>query len=201
MEFHEKLQELRKQKGLTQDELAAQLYVSRTAISKWETGRGYPSIDSLKTIADFFSVTVDELLSTNEILTIAEEGEKRKVAYFRDLIFGLLDLCMALLLFLPFFAHTEGEEIHSVSLLALCDVQPYLKGTYFAVVALTILMGILLLTLQNWQHRLWMKGKLTLSLALGGVCVLTFIVSSQPYASIYAFVLLGIKAFTLLKHE
>ena len=51
MEFNEKLQELRMNKGLTQDELAEALYVSRTAISKWESGRGYPSIDSLKEIA------------------------------------------------------------------------------------------------------------------------------------------------------
>ena len=48
MEFHEKLQELRKSRGLTQEELAEALFVSRTAISKWESGRGYPSIDSLQ---------------------------------------------------------------------------------------------------------------------------------------------------------
>lgn len=58
MEFCEKLQELRKKRGLTQEELAEQLYVSRTAISKWESGRGYPSIDSLKAIAKFFSVSL-----------------------------------------------------------------------------------------------------------------------------------------------
>ena len=46
MEFYQRLQELRKQKGLTQEELADKLYVSRTAISKWESGRGYPNIDS-----------------------------------------------------------------------------------------------------------------------------------------------------------
>ena len=46
MEFGEKLQELRKKKGLTQEELAEALYVSRTAVSKWELGRGYPNIDS-----------------------------------------------------------------------------------------------------------------------------------------------------------
>ena len=47
MEFHEKLQELRRQKGITQEELAQALYVSRAAVSKWESGRGYPNIDSL----------------------------------------------------------------------------------------------------------------------------------------------------------
>lgn len=52
MEFHEKLQELRKSRGLTQEELAEALFVSRTAISKWESGRGYPSIDSLRKYPD-----------------------------------------------------------------------------------------------------------------------------------------------------
>ena len=52
MEFHEKLQELRKNSGLTQEELAEILYISRTAISKWESGRGYPSIESLRGISN-----------------------------------------------------------------------------------------------------------------------------------------------------
>ena len=66
MEFHEKLHSLRKQKGLTQEALAEALHVSRTAVSKWESGRGYPNIDSLKATAAFFGVTVDELLTENE---------------------------------------------------------------------------------------------------------------------------------------
>ena len=103
MEFNEKLQALRKQKGLTQEELAEKLYISRTAVSKWESGRGYPNIDSLKAISKLFGITIDELLSGDELLNIAEEDTKLKERALRDLIFGLLDCSMALLLFLPFF--------------------------------------------------------------------------------------------------
>lgn len=61
MEFNEKIQALRKSKNLTQEQLAGLLFVSRAAISKWESGRGYPSIESLKMLAKVFSVSVDEL--------------------------------------------------------------------------------------------------------------------------------------------
>ena len=89
MEFHEKLQELRKNRGLTQEELAEGLYVSRTAISKWESGRGYPSIDSLKEISNYFSVTIDELLSSEKLLSIAEKENKANLQSMCDLLFGL----------------------------------------------------------------------------------------------------------------
>ncbi|NLY96430.1 MAG: helix-turn-helix transcriptional regulator, partial [Clostridiaceae bacterium] len=73
MEFNERLQKLRTGKNLTQEELAQKLYVSRSAISKWESGRGYPSIDSLKAIARFFHVTLDELIGSEETVRLAEE--------------------------------------------------------------------------------------------------------------------------------
>ena len=199
MEFNEKLQELRKQKGLTQEALAEKLYVSRTAISKWESGRGYPNIESLKAIAKFFSVTVDELLSSDEVLTIAEEDNKRNETHFRDLMYGLLDLGIAMLLFLPFFAERADGIIQSVSLIALEGVQPYLKIAYFAVVILMIIMGILMLALQNCQWVAWIKSKATVSLILGAVAVLVFMISSQPYAAVFAFALLAMKAVMLIK--
>ena len=201
MEFNEKLQELRKQKGLTQEELAEKLYVSRTAISKWESGRGYPNIESLKAIAKFFSVTVDELLSTDEVLTIAEEDSKRKEKHFRDLMYGLLDICIAMLLFLPFFAQKADGTVQGVSLIALDGVQPYLKIAYLVVVILMIAMGILILALQNCQRAAWIKSKTIISLMLGAIAVLVFMISSQPYAAVFAFALLAIKAFMLLKRR
>ena len=201
MEFNEKLQELRKQKGLTQEELAEKLYVSRTAVSKWESGRGYPNIDSLKAIAKFFSVTVDELLSTNEVLTIAEEDGKRKEKHFRDLIYGLLDICISMLLFLPFFRQKTDEILHSVSLIALDGVQPYLKIAYFAVFISSIVIGILTLALQNCQWLAWVKSKTTVSLALGAIAVLVFMISAQPYPAVFAFALLAMKVLMLIKRQ
>ena len=199
MEFNEKLQELRKQKGLTQEELAEKLYVSRTAISKWESGRGYPNIESLKAIAKLFSVTVDELLSTDEMLTIAEEDSKRKEKHFCDVIYGLLDICIAMLLFLPFFAEDADGIIRSVSLIALGGVQNYLKIAYLVVVIAMIVMGVITLALQNIQTTAWVKSKTTISLILGATLVMLLMISSHPYATVYAFVLLAIKAFILIK--
>ena len=103
MEFNEKLQELRKQKNLTQEELAQALFVSRTAISKWESGRGYPNIDSLKAIAKYFDISIDQLLSGDELLCVAEENTKQRQAQFRNLIFGLLDCSMVLFFLLHTF--------------------------------------------------------------------------------------------------
>ena len=201
MEFNEKLQELRKQKGLTQEELAEVLFVSRTAISKWESGRGYPNIDSLKAIAKFFEMTIDELLSGDELLTIAEEDAKQKERTIRDLVFGLLDCGMALLLFLPFFGQKADGIIQEVSLLVLNSIQPYLKIAYIVFLGTMIGMGITTLALQNYRQRLWTQYKSILSLALSAVGVCLFIISQQPYAAVFVFAFLIIKAFMLIKRQ
>ena len=201
MEFHEKLQELRKQKGLTQEELAKHLYVSRAAISKWEQGRGYPGIDSLKAIATFFSLTVDELLSSNEVLHIAETEQRKKERGFRDLVLGLLDLSVAMLLFLPFFAARGAGVVQSSALLELSGVQHYLKVLYMLAVVAMIAWGILILALQSCQYAAWVRGKAPISLGLNAAAVLLFTLSLQPYAAVFGFAILSIKALILIKRQ
>ena len=199
MEFNQKLQELRKRKGITQEELAEKLYVTRTAISKWESGRGYPNIESLKAIAKFFSVTVDELLSADELLFLAEEDGKRREKFFLDLTYGLLDLCIAMLLFLPFFAEKVDGDVSSVSLIALEGVQIYLKAAYLVLVGAVIASGITILALQGYRAAAWLKVKTPLSLTFGVLLVLLLMISRQPYAASFAFALLVIKVFMLIK--
>ena len=201
MEFSQKLQELRKQKGLTQEELAKSLYVSRTAISKWESGRGYPSIDSLKEIAKCFSVTVDQLLSGEEVLTIAQEDQKQKTSHLRDMVFGLLDISVVMFFFLPFFGQNIGASVEEVSLLALNEIQAYLKIGYLVFVIATALLGVLTLALQNWDAAFWVKNKSNLSLGLTGLSVLLFIFSRQPYAAAFLFIFFAVKGLLLLKKQ
>lgn len=188
MEFHEKLQELRRRRGLTQEDVAEQLYVSRAAVSKWESGRGYPNIDSLKAIARFYGVSIDDLLSGDEMLTIAEEDRKEQENRFRNLVFGMLDGCTLLYLFLPLFAQRVDGMVLGVSLLALTGVAAYMKAAYIGFVLL-----------QSGWSMLTGKVRCEISLALNAVGVLLFSLSLQPYAAALSFVFLMIKVFLLIK--
>lgn len=199
MEFNEKLQELRKKSGMTQDELAQRLYVSRAAISKWESGRGYPNIDSLKALAKCFSVSIDVLLSGDEMLTIAEEEHRRKESRTRELVFGMLDVSSIMFFFLPFFGQKGVEIVEEVSLLSISSASMGLKAAYFAVILGVILCGILCLALQSGQGTLWQRSKVKLSLGMNAAAVFLFIISRQPYAAGFLFIFLMIKGSMLVK--
>lgn len=201
MEFNKKLHELRKKKRITQEKLAEILFVSRTAISKWESGRGYPNIDSLKAIAKYFEVTIDQLLSSDELLTIAEEDNKQKEMHFCDLVFGLLDCSVAIFFFLPLFGQKVDAIIQEVPLISLTEIAPYLRTGYFVIVIGIIVSGILTLALQNCYQAIWTKNKTKISLILNVVGELLFIISSQPYAAILLFVFLVIKVLILVKSQ
>lgn len=201
MELNEKLQELRKQKELTQEELAEILFVSRTAISKWESGRGYPNIDSLKAIAEFFDVTIDELLSSKELLSIAQKDSAIKIQQVRDLVFGLLDLSFLLFIFIPLFGQREGDFIRQVSLLVIENIPIYIEVVYYTIILGITVFGILLLTLQNWDHGIWIKNKSKISVLLSILSVMIFIATLQPYIATLSFVLLLIKASLLFKGQ
>ena len=118
MEFYEKLQQLRKQNNLTQEQLAEKLFVSRTAVSKWESGRGYPNLETLKTISSLFSVSIDELLSNDRLLAVAQQENRANMDRLTGFMFGALDALAVIFLFMPLFGQQEGGQIRTVTLLA-----------------------------------------------------------------------------------
>lgn len=66
MKFQDKMQQIRKDKGLSQEELAERIGVSRQAVAKWEAGLTYPDVDNLIAISGLFQISIDSLLKSEE---------------------------------------------------------------------------------------------------------------------------------------
>lgn len=197
MEFHEKLQKLRKSRGLTQEELAEAVYVSRTAVSKWESGRGYPSIDSLRQLARYFSISVDELLSGEKLLSIAEKEQQEQLASLCDLGFGIADVCSFLLMVLPLYPEAVGGVIRPVSLFAYAQASPFNRFAYWVLFLGLVLCGFLeLLFVKRKKTRPWLKD---VSMGLGILTVLLLAMGREAYAVTLAFVLLCVKGALLFR--
>ena len=199
MEFNEKLQELRKSKGLTQEELAEALYVSRTAISKWESGRGYPSIDSLKEISRFFSVSIDELLSGEKLISIAEKENKANLQNMCHLLFGMMDLCAVLLIILPLYSKTAENYISSVNLVAYTETAALNRWIYWGLFLSLILLGGWKVLLTQLQKQKKQKVLTCASVAVGIAAVLYLALARETYAVMLAFLLLVMKTVLLFK--
>jgi len=198
MEFNEKLQELRKARSLTQEELAEALYVSRTAISKWESGRGYPSIDSLKEISRFFSVTIDDLICPDEMITVAENDKREFVSKYVSLICCVLDALLAILVFIPAFGNGTDSS-GAVSLFGLTGISPWVKTLFIVIISIAILNGISGVIIVAFSKPVWNRHWLVTGVVLSILAVLVFIATRQPYAGIVCFAFLVIKGFLIAK--
>jgi transcriptional regulator with XRE-family HTH domain len=198
MEFNEKLQELRKSKSLTQEELAEALFVSRTAISKWEQGRGYPSIDSLKEISRFFSVSIDDLICSEEIISAAADEKKECVEKYISLICNTLDIFLALLLFLPVFGNGTDHPV-SVSLYAITGLSTWIKTVFAALISLAVLNGICGVIINHFDKPVWNRHRLMTGMVLSVACVAVFILTRQPYAGIICLAVLVVKGFMVAR--
>ncbi len=200
MEFGEKLCELRKNRKLTQEELAAALYVSRTAISKWESGRGYPSIDSLKEISKFFSVSIDGLLSGEKIISIAEKENKTNIKNICDLLLGICDVLYFVLIVLPLYSNPVGERIYAVNLFAYLEKVSFNHMVYWAMFLLLMICGAAKILLSCLKITGGQKALTITSMLFGMLTVLLLALTREAYAISAAFLLLAIKGILLLKY-
>ena len=200
MEFNEKLQELRKNRGLTQEELAESLYVSRTAVSKWESGRGYPNIESLKEISKFFSVSIDELLSGEKLLFIAEKENKTNIKNICELLFGAVDLFYVLLIFLPLYPDTVNGFIYSVSLLNYTEISSFNKTIYWVMFLALLLIGAIKIMFVKIRKEKVNKAVTVVSVFFNILIVLLFAITREVSALILVFLFLIIKGLLIYKY-
>ncbi|HSR05087.1 MAG TPA: helix-turn-helix transcriptional regulator [Proteiniclasticum sp.] len=68
MTFSEKLKYLRKEKEISQEELAKVIHVTRQSVSKWETGTAYPDMEKMKILSDFYKISLDDLMNTENVI-------------------------------------------------------------------------------------------------------------------------------------
>lgn len=78
MNFNEKLISLRKSMGLSQEELGAEIKVSRQTISKWESGQSYPDFQRLVLLSDYFGLTLDELIRDVDVADVRAKNQSNE---------------------------------------------------------------------------------------------------------------------------
>ncbi len=128
MIFSERLKKEREDRGWSQNDLAEKLHVSRQSVSKWETGKNYPSIEVIIDLSDLFGITIDELLRSDEELKEKVIKDSKQLAHpkwkaFFDTLFilGVLLLVAKLIIFgLNYVAGTEilvseGKSLRIIS--------------------------------------------------------------------------------------
>ena len=200
MEFGEKIQKLRNQNKWTQEQLAEKLYVSRTAVSKWESGKGYPNIDSLKDIAKLFNKTIDELLSSEEIIDIAKRENTSNIKRTNNLIYGLLDIISVLFIFLPLYAQRAENFIYSVSLISTNDISNIIKVSYIVILSILSLIGIAELIMNFVDNKKMQRIVNIISLIIETISILFFAISRQTYLTAIIFIILIIKIVVIIKN-
>lgn len=199
MELNEKLQQLRKEKGWTQEQLAERLFVSRTAVSKWESGKGYPNIDSLKNISKLYNVSIDVLLSGEELLSLAQSENRTNIGKVTSLAFGSLDLLSPLFLLLPLYGQPEGEHVRMVNLLSFTQAPAFMIKFYFLLLFFILVFGIFELIAHFWENDKWFRFSRAATLFLQAVAVVGFISTQQPYAASLMFLFFCMKILLLLR--
>ncbi len=128
MNFAENLQNLRKKKNMTQDELAEKLQVSRQAVSKWESGSGYPETEKIISICDIFNCSMDELIKgkisidENDNYDLIMSKSANQVAIAVTLILLGVSVFLTIVGFVP--------DVEQYSLIGICAI---LLGVAFAV--------------------------------------------------------------------
>ena len=195
MELSKKIKQIRNENKLTQEQFAEKMLVSRTAVSKWENGTCYPSIDYLKYMSQTFKISLDKLLSNEEILEIAKIENQSNISKYNSLLFCLLDIIRIVFIFLPLYSYKTNDFIYSVSLFNSNDLNSTLKIIFMLIFIIFLALGIIELIF-NYKGNNRFLNKISIFLDVISIFVLLF--TKQPYVIALMFVIFIIKTIMLV---
>lgn len=121
MKFSEKVRKLRIRKGLSQEELAEKLDVSRQTVSKWEAGSSLPEIEKLIFLSDFFQVSIDYLLRDKQINTNFSEDLDRMVIKFLGSSYEMADISRQLVDIIEDGIIDDAERVQMEDIICTMD--------------------------------------------------------------------------------
>lgn len=143
MKFNETLQQLRKAAGLSQEDVAKRLFVSRQSVSKWENGGAEPGIENLKALANLYGVTVDELVGNCGPKEVREQTDaekwNRRWAY-TGLVAAKLVMAFAILMICEVYGYGVKDQWYSFVDLFVLVVGTWLHSSAVWVVLMCIQM-------------------------------------------------------------
>lgn len=194
MKLGEKIKSIRIDNQLTQEEFANKINISRTAVSKWELGKGYPSITLLKTISKEFGVSLDDLLTSRELLSLTENDIKRN----NNITSSLVDIVSILAIFLPLFGEKVGDKIVQTSLINTTDIS-FVRTFTLVFFVLIFIIGILFMISNLRENKKFSNNVNVVSLIAHFLLLCFSILTRQVYASIFILMVFSIKIFLYLK--
>ncbi len=190
MELSEKIQKLRKEHNLTQEQFAEKLFVSRTAVSKWETGRGMPSMESLQMIANLFNITLDDLLHAEEVITIAKNENKENISRFASFVDGIFNIAAIVGVLLPLYKIESNNVFYSVP---LYQFKGWLAVLYWIFPVAMAICGVIQIMINKSERQSIKRSVNAVGVILNACAILILILGGQPYPSVMFFTLFVIK--------
>lgn len=128
MIFSERLKEEREKRNWSQNDLAEKLHVSRQSVSKWETGKNYPSIEIIIHLSDLFGITIDELLRSDEELTQKIIEDSKQLAYPKWKVFFDSLFMIGVFLFIAKIVVWMLNKFAGASITIVADAPPYVMN-------------------------------------------------------------------------
>ncbi|HDR7776401.1 MULTISPECIES: helix-turn-helix domain-containing protein [Bacillus cereus group] len=127
MIFSERLKEEREKRNWSQSDLGEKIHVSRQSVSKWETGKNYPSIEIIIHLSDLFGITIDELLRSDEELTQKVIEDSKQLAYPKWKVFFDSLFMMGVFLFITKIVVWILNKFAGASIAIIADA-PYVMN-------------------------------------------------------------------------
>ena len=181
--------------------LSSGLFYIYKAVALWLwAGKGYPSLDSLKGISSFFSVTIDELLSGEKLISIAEKENRSNLQNICNLLTGIVDVFSFMLIVLPLYPKHMGEAVLAVNLFSYSETAVFIKMAYWGIFLVLIMAGVIEIVMSQRNTGKGKKALQVSSMIFSIIAVIFLALTREAYATTLAFMLFLLKGILTVKH-